>query len=152
MPVTSVSKEKPLLSHAEEERYMLGLCNFIPVGDYHCTNVHEKINISDAYTIYAHDQTKKIQIELKNMVSGTYQIIFHHINKKSGSLLDIWEKHSYSQKITKEVLATFKMCHCNAIASKTMCRGNMAPLQLSSRFCCYWYFLQDSFWGVLQTL
>ena len=87
---------------------MLGLCNFIPVSDYYCTNVYEKIDIADAYTIYAHDQVKKMHIEIKNMQLGSYQIIYHHINKKSGSILDVWERHSYTQKITIEDIDYFQ--------------------------------------------
>lgn len=97
-----------LIKSKKQSRYMLGLCNFIPVNDYYSTNVHEKIDISDAYTIYSHDQTKKMHIEIKNVEIGTYQIIFHHINKRSGSLLDIWERHSYTNKVTKEDIDYFQ--------------------------------------------
>ncbi|MCI9151026.1 MAG: helix-turn-helix domain-containing protein [Lachnospiraceae bacterium] len=86
------------------DRYMIGLCNYTYVSEYEGFFMHQEIPIADAYKIYESPQTKSVQLTLRNLAVGEYDVILYQINKKHGSILDEWARNGYWNQFSRDEL------------------------------------------------
>lgn len=87
------------------------LChNMRPLSPFYYETEEDQVEKEAVWKCFADEKHKKLQICLKSLQSGTYQIRIWRVNEQFGSILDLWRQLDFAQDLSEADMRYLRGC------------------------------------------